>query len=341
MGSKISDILESKEINVEDLQGKTLAVDAFNTLYMFLTTIRGPDGSPLMDSKQRITSHLTGMFTRFSNYMEKGMNFIFVFDGKAPELKSEETKRRKKLKEEARQLYEEARQKEDTENMKKYAARTTFLTKEMIEEAKELASAMGFPVIQAISEGEAQAAHLVKNGEAYAVVSQDADALLNGSPRVIKNLSITGRRKKPRSYDYQTIYPELITLDDNLKSLNLTREKLLALAILVGTDYNYGGIKGIGPKKALKLLQENTVEKAFEKAKWNEKSDIEWKKIYNTIEEMPVHDDYSLEFKKPDYKKIKEILMDKDFNEERINKTLEKLQNAEKQRAQKGLGDFF
>ena len=150
MGVAISELLEGTEIKPENLKGKVLAVDSFNTLYMFLTTIRGADGSPLMDSQGRITSHLVGIFSRFSNLMEKGLKFVFVFDGTPPELKSEERDRRRALKEEAKSLYEEAKQKEDIENMKKYAARTVFLTKEMIDEAKQLITAMGMPIVQVL-----------------------------------------------------------------------------------------------------------------------------------------------------------------------------------------------
>jgi flap endonuclease-1 len=245
------------EIKLESLSGRILAVDSFNVLYMFLTTIRGPDGSPLMDSKGNTTSHLVGLFSRFSNLMEKGIKFVFVFDGKAPDLKKEERERRKQLKDEAQKLYDVAQSEENVENMKKYAARTTVLTKEMIEEAKELIEAMGMTVVIAPSEGEAQAAHIVKNGDAYAVMSQDADSLLTGSPRTIRNLSITGRRKMPGSHAYKNVLPELIDLNDNLKELEMTQDQLIVLAILVGTDYNYGGVKGIGPKKALILMKKH------------------------------------------------------------------------------------
>src|SRR5690606_27109290 len=164
MGSKITELLETKEIPLKDLKGKILAVDAFNTLYMFLTTIRGVDGNPLTDNQGRITSHLQGLFSRFSNYLEQGLKFVFVFDGESPDLKKDERERRKKLKQEALELYEQARKEQNIENMKKYAARSTFLTKEMVDEAKALLTAMGIPIIQAPSEGEAQATHLVKKG---------------------------------------------------------------------------------------------------------------------------------------------------------------------------------
>lgn len=340
MGSKISDLLEGKELKIEDLSGKILAVDAFNTLYMFLTTIRGPDGSPLMTSEGKITSHIQGLISRFTNYMDKGLKFVFVFDGKPPSLKSEESKRRKELKQEAQKLFEEAKQKEDIENMKKYAARSVFLTNEMIEETKELLSYLGIPLIQAPSEGEAQAAHMVLKGDAYAVVSQDADSILNGAPRVIKNLSITGKRKLPGNLGYKNLEPELIELKPNLKKLDLTQDELIMLAILIGTDYNYGGVKGIGPKKGLKLIKEKK-EKSFEEINWEDNFKISWRDIFDTIKHMPITDNYEIKFNSPNYSKLNSFLKEREFSESRIENTIAKLKEIENKNKQKGLSDFF
>jgi flap endonuclease-1 len=344
MGVAISGLLEGKEIKPEDLKGKILAVDAFNTLYMFITTIRGADGSPLTDSKGRVTSHLVGLFSRFSNLMEKGVKFVFVFDGKAPELKHKERERRKDLKLEATKLYEEAKQGEDIENMKKYAARTAFLTSEMIQDAKDLLTAMGIPYVDAPSEGEAQAAYIVKKADAYAVVSQDADSLLSGAPRVIRNLSISKKRKMPGSYNYQTVNPEMIDLKDNLSNMKISQDQLIALSILVGTDYNYGGVKGIGPKKGIKLVQKHKedFDALFTEVNWSDSFNIDWRAIFDTIKNMPVTDDYKIAFFPPDFDAIKTLLVDKyDFSEERVSGTLEKLEKAKKINEQKGLGDFF
>lgn len=344
MGVAITELLKSKEIKIADLKGKVLAVDAFNILYMFTTTIRGPDGAPLMDSKGRITSHLTGLFSRFSNLLEKGIKFVFVFDGIAPDLKKKERDRRRKLKEEAKELYEEAKQSQDIENMKKYAARSVFLTEDMIREAKLLIKAMGMPILDAPSEGEAQAAHIVKRGDAFAVLSQDADCLLNEAPRMIRNLSITARRKMPGQFSHKAAEPELIELKENLDSLKINQDQLIALAILVGTDYNYGGIKGIGPKKAIKLIKthKENFEKIFKEAKWEEHYDFSWKKIFEIIKEMPLTDKYTLKFNDPNPDKIKELLVkEHDFSEERVANTLAKLEEYKKLNAQKGLSDFF
>lgn len=341
MGSNITALLKTKETKLEDLKNKTLAVDAFNTLYMFLTTIRGPDGTPLSDSKGNMTSHLIGILSRFINYKEQGIDFIFVFDGKPPELKSTERERRKTLKVKAREAFDEAKKQNDVQNMKKYAARATFLNKEMIDDAKELLTLMGIKIYQSPSEGEAQAAQFVKEGKAYAVLSQDADALLAGAPRVIKNLSISGKRKKPKSYSYETVYPEIIHLKENLDNLNITQDKLIALAMLVGTDYNYGGIKGIGPKKALKLITQNNIADAFDKAKFDDKSETSWKEIYEVIKSIKIDKNVVPKKQKFNPAEFKKFLENREFSEKRIENYSSRLKKLNEQGKQEGLNSFF
>ncbi len=343
MGTKLKEIIEKKEITIEELKGKVVVIDSYNVLYQFLTTIRQPDGSLLTDSKGNITSHLAGLFNRTVRLMQSGIKLAFVFDGKPPELKTKERERRKALKETAQQEYEIAKEREDIESMKKFAARTTKLTKEMAEEAKELISALGIPIIQAPSEGEAQAAYMVKKGDAYASVSQDYDSLLFATPKLIQSLTISERKKMAGKLAYQEVKPEIIDLKHNLDLLKLTQDKLIILGILVGTDYNIGGIKGIGPKKALKLLQErDDFDNIFTELKWNEQFEFSWQEVFDTIKNMPHTDDYTLKWIDPNISKVKEILCEKhDFSQTRIDAAMEKLLKEKEKKAQKGLGDFF
>ncbi len=287
MGVKLTDIIEGKIISLGDLRGKTLAVDAFNMLYQFLTTIRGPDGNPLTDNKGRETGHLVGLFSRVTKLMQEELKLVFVFDGKAPELKKAERERRKQLKEEAKIAYDAAVANEDIDEMRKYAGRTTRLTKVMIEESKQLLDALGIPYINAPSEGEAQAAHMTKKGDVWGLISQDYDCLLFGTPRMIKNLSVNARRKKTGTFATQAIEPEILNLHDILTKNNLKREELIILGLLIGTDFNIGGIKGLGPKKGLKLLEKYKSEEhegfedLFQEIKWSEHFDVDWKEVYD------------------------------------------------------------
>ena len=342
MGVNLKELVTKQPVTFEDLKGKVLAVDAFNILYQFLTTIRTPDGRPLTDSKGRVTSHLIGLFSRTTSFLKQGLKPVFVFDGKVPELKHHELEKREAVKVEAQKLYEKAVVEEDVEAMQKYGGRTARLTKDMVAEAKNLLTLLGIPVVQAPSEGEAQASFIVAQGDAWAVVSQDYDSLLYGADRLIQNLSIAGRKKKTGVLGTVVVKPELIELKQLLKDLSISQDQLIALAMLVGTDYHPGGVKGIGPKKALALVKEQkTLEKIFTTAKWSEHCTVSWQEIFGLFKKTPATKEYSLKFKAPDKEGVKHFLVDEhDFGAERVEKTLADLQEQHSKRSQKGLGDF-
>ena len=344
MGVAITKIVPSTTLQIDDLQNRILAVDGYNILYQFLTTIRGPDGTPLTDSKGNVTSHLTGLFSRTCNLLAKGVKLVFVFDGEIPDLKRKEIERRRALKADAQASFEAAKEREDVREMKKYAGRTSKLTKEMVEQAKQLLDALGVPWVDAPGEGEAQAAALVKQGHAWAVVSQDADALLYESPRIIKNLAVSGRRKLPGRSAYVTVDPELIEHRKVLEELELDTDQLRVLAVLIGTDYNVGGVKGIGPKKGLKLLHEHDhdFENVFAAAKWDEHwPDLPWQDVLDVFEEMPVEDSGPFTFGNVDPDNVRELLVEKhEFSLARVENALEKVLQAQ-DNSQKGLGEFF
>jgi len=343
MGLNIKSIITKKELDFKDLQNKVVAVDGFNILYQFLTTIRQQDGTPLMNKKGQITSHLNGLFFRTTNLMKRGIKPVFVFDGKPPKLKLEERQRRREIKQKAQEKFQEAKKAQDVTSMKKYASRTAYLTKEMVDQSKELLSLLGLPIVQAPSEGEAQAAHMVISKHAYAAVSQDYDTLLYGCPLLIHNLSVAGRKKLPGRPVYKTIKPEIIHLKDLLASLGIDQQQLLILSILIGTDYNRGGVKGIGPKKALKLVKEykGKWDELFQHVKFKEHSATEWKEIYDTFRNMPVTSEYTLDFKPPQMDKLKEFLIEQhDFSSARIENSLKDLEQEKVKQQQKSLLGF-
>ncbi|HLC89212.1 MAG TPA: flap endonuclease-1 [Candidatus Nanoarchaeia archaeon] len=342
MGLQFKDLVIKKEIAIKDLANKVLAIDSMNLLYQFLTTIRAADGSALTDSKGRVTSHLIGLFNRTTTLMENGLKLVFVFDGRAPEIKQKTWEKRTKIKTEAAKKFKQAQEAEDLAEMRKYASRTVVLDKEMINDAKKIITALGLPIVQAPSEGEAQTAYMVKKGDAYASVSQDYDNLIFGCPLLVRNLSIAGKRKKAGKFAFTAVKPEMISLPAVLKHLDLEIDQLIVLAILIGTDYNPGGVKGIGPKTALKLLKEHgqNYDLIIKEAGWD--YDLDWKDIFHTIKEMPTTDDYKLEWKTIDREKlIKLLVKEYDFNEERVASKLDKLGQVQNQLKQKGLGSFF
>lgn len=338
MGVQLKDILAPKRISLEHINGHRLAIDAFNTLYQFLTIIR-KDGMPLMDSKGKVTSHISGLLYRTAKFVEAGIQPCYVFDGSPPDFKLIRVEREKRKKAAEKKL-KEARERDDLDGIKLYSQQATRLEPYMIEDSKKLLTLMGIPWIQAPSEGEAQATYMASKGDAWAVASQDFDALLFGAPRLVRNLTITGRRKIPRKDTYIEVVPELIELELVLSNLNLKREELVCLGILVGTDYNPGGIKGIGPKKALSLVKEKG-RSALDGVEWMDN----WPdrdKLVQFFMEPPHTDDYELEWCDPDPEGAKEFLVHgHDFLEERVNKVFNTLQAEREKGRQEHLSQWF
>ncbi|MCF7910094.1 flap endonuclease-1 [Candidatus Pacearchaeota archaeon] len=347
MGLSIREIIPRKEIELSDLNKKTVCIDAFNILYQFLSSIRQIDGTPLMDSKKRITSHLSGLFYRNISLMNEGIKLVYVFDGKPHALKNHTSEIRSEIRANARGKYEEAKQEQDFGLMKKYSSQLIRLNDEMISESKELLDAMGIPVVQAPGEGEEEAAYLAKiKEEVYASASQDYDSLLFGAPKLVRNLTLSKKKKNPYG-GYTEVKPELIELQKVLDSLEINLDQLICLGILVGTDYNPKGIPGIGPKKALQLVQRHKqpvlIFRSVEEQIMSlpEEDRFNWKEIFEIFHKPNVQNE-EFEFKSPDYEKIKEILVERhEFSLERVEKQLDKLRNVEKKQKQKGLGEWF
>ena len=343
MGVNLRGLVPIQIVKLEDLGGSTLAIDAFNALYQFLAIIRQPDGTPLKDSTGKITSHLSGLFYRTSNLIEMGIKPVYVFDGVPPVLKRAEIERRKQIKVEAAFHYEKALAKGDLPKARMLAQATTSMKDYMKEDARRLLGLMGLPYVQAPSEGEAQAAHLTQKGEAEYCASQDYDSLLFGAPRLLRNVTISGRRKLPSKGVYVDVVPELVDLEKVLKECGITHEQLIDIGILIGTDFNPNGIKGLGPKTALKLIkQHGTLEKSLPHIK-----NAAFPHPPESIREIFLHpnirDDYELEWKAPDVEGIVNFLVrEKDFTEERVRKALERMQQgAAKQKGKTTLEKWF
>jgi len=338
MGLQITNIVPKDEIEIEELKGKTLAVDAFNVIYQFLSTIRQPDGTPLQDSKGRVTSHLSGLFYRNVNLLLEGIKLVYVFDGLHPEQKKATQDKRMEAKDSAREKYEKAVDEEDIESMGKYAKQLSFLDDKKIIESKELLEAMGIAVVQAPGEGEAQASFMCKKGDAYAVASQDYDCLLFEAPKLIQNLTLATKRKTASGFI--EVKPQFIELKNVLKELELNQEQLICLGVLCGTDYNPGGVKGIGPKKALKLVKEyKKAENVFEFLKKEGKYEVNfsWKEIFELMKKPEVDKNYKIDFPSFNFDKVKRLLMQHDFSEERIEKQFDKIREMNENKKQKTL----
>ena len=329
MGVNLRNLVPKTTVKLVDLSGKSIAIDAYNALYQFLAIIRQPDGTPLKDRSGRVTSHLSGLLYRTSNLVEMGIKPIYVFDGVPPALKETEIKRRMKAKKEALVRYEQAVKEGRIEEARVYAQATSRLKDYMADDSKRLLDLMRIPWIQASSEGEAQAAHLVKRGDADYCASQDYDSLLFGAPRFVRNVTISGRRKLPRKKVYIEVVPEIVELEQVLKECGITYEQLIDVGILIGTDFNPEGIKGLGPKTALKLVKEHgSLENALPHIK-NAEFPAEPQRIREIFLHPNVTDNYKIEWKEPDAESvINFICRERDFSENRVRKALEKMRKG-------------
>ena len=326
MGVNLRDLVPKKQVVLSDLSGRSIAIDAYNALYQFLAIIRQPDGTPLKDRTGMITSHLSGLLYRTANLAEMGMKVAYVFDGVPPALKEVEIRRRARVKEEAIVKYEKALQEGKMEEARTYAQATSRLKDYMAEDSKHLLALMGVPWVQAPSEGEAQAAYLTKKGDTDYCASQDYDSLLFGAPSLIRNVTISGRRKLPGKQVYIDVTPEVVELNQVLEELAVTREQLVDIGILVGTDFNPEGVKGIGPKTALTLIkQHGSLENALPHLK-TATFPVEPQRIREIFLNPKVTDNYQLRWKEPNIEGVVDFLCrERDFSEDRVRKAVEKM----------------
>ncbi|MEM4367084.1 MAG: flap endonuclease-1 [Candidatus Anstonellales archaeon] len=343
MGVDISSVITPRQISFLDLNGKKVGIDAFNTLYQFLSSIRQEDGTPLQDMKGNVTSHLAGILYRTARFFEFGVLPVYVFDGEKTPFKIKEIERRAEQKRLAEERLRKAIEEERVEEVGRYAKAVIKLDKQKISESKELISSLGIPVVTAMFEGEAEAASMASKGLIDGVASQDYDALVFGAPVLYRNLTLNERRRVGGREI--TVRPEMLIQSEVLKQLGITKEKLVWLALLIGTDFNQG-ITGVGAKKGLALVKSV---QSFNELKTivAEKYKQEFEDYIDEVAEFflnpPVHSDYSIKWSKPDKGKVFSILCkEHDFSEERVAKVLERMESAyEKRIMQRRIDSWF
>jgi flap endonuclease-1 len=341
MGVDLGELFPKTTCSYTDFSGRIIAIDAYNVIHQFLAIIRQQDGTPLKDANGHITSHLSGLFFRTSNLVEAGIKPVYVFDGKPHLLKARTIDERRKRRLEAETAYQAALAAGDLATAKSKASQTSRMTDDILTESKELLHALGIPYVQAPSEGEAQASVMVQHGNAYAVGSQDFDCLLFGTPLLIRNLTSSERRKLPGKQAYVKVLPELLRLDQGLTAHSITREQLVDIAIMLGTDFN-DGIKGYGPKKSLTAIKEHSTLEHFLQAHPDITLPLDEINLIRSLFLQPqITTDYTLKWTPPDTGKVKQVLCEEhQFSESRVTPALEKFQKAEYLLKQRNLFDF-
>ena len=328
MGIDFGDAIPREKIQLEDIAGWKLAVDGYNTLYQFLAIIRGMDGGHLRDSQGRVTSHISGLFYRNINLLELGMKLVYVFDGKPPELKMEEIRRRSEQRREAKDQYLRALQSGDLVQARKYAEASTVLRRDMVADAKELLDAMGIPWVDAPSEGEAQASTMAIEGAVNAVASQDHDSIVFGAPILVRNVTISGKRRLPSKGIVVNVVPERIQLSSVLAATGLTREQLVDFAILLGTDFNPDGFEGVGPATALKYLKKYGRLEDISELK-DELQSVNYKGIRDLYLNAPSTKGVAPEWGQIDREKVISLLIgEHSFSRDRVESALARVKSA-------------
>ena len=334
MGLNLKELVVREKTKLESFSNKVIAIDAYNAIYQFLASIRGPDGMQLTDSEGKITSHLSGLLYRNINFLSLGIKPIYVFDGKPPSLKTAEIERRRQIKKDATVKYEKAIAAGNLADARKFAQQTTSMRDGMVDESKKILSLFGIPFIDAPSEGEATAAHLTNTGQAYASASQDFDSVLLGTKRLIRNFTNSGRRKIPNRNTYIEIEPEIIETKKTLEALQVTREQLVDIGILIGTDFNPDGFERIGPKTALKMIKQYSHLEDIPQIQ-DQLQNIDYVQIRKIFLEPEVADVKEIEFKEVNYEElIKYLVKERSFSEDRVQSSLNRLKKALEKKSQ-------
>ena len=331
MGLDLKSLLVRDKTKLESFTNKIVAIDAYNAIYQFLAIIRGPEGLHLTDTQGRVTSHITGLLYRNINFLSLGIKPVYVFDGKPPSLKSAEIEHRKQIKKDATVKYERAVSEGKMEDARKFAQQTTSMKDGMVEDSKHLLDLFGIPYIQAPSEGEATAALLTTTGHADVAASQDFDSILFGARKLVRNFTNSGRRKLPNRNTYIEIEPEIIDYKKNLEALGITREQLIDVGILIGTDFNPDGFERIGPKTAIKMIKEHG--KLEDVTQIQEQLEmIDYNAIRKIFLEPEVATVDKIEFGEVRYDDIINYLSnERSFSRDRVNSSLNRLKkNMEK-----------
>ncbi|WP_254528943.1 flap endonuclease-1 [Natrinema gelatinilyticum] len=239
----LRDIAVIEEIPFDDIEG-VVAVDAHNWLYRYLTTtVKWTNSDAYTTADGTEVANLVGIVQGLPKFFENDVTPVMVFDGGPSELKTDEIESRREQRRSYEAQLETAREEGDEIAIAQLESRTQRLTPTIQETSREVLRLLDVPIVEAPAEGEAQAAHMAKRGDADYVGSEDYDALLFGAPLTLRQLTSKGD-------------PELMDLEATLDHHDLTLEQLIDAAILIGTDFN-DGVTGIGPKTAISAITEH------------------------------------------------------------------------------------
>ena len=150
----------------------------------------------------------------------------------------------------------------------------------------------------------------------YAVGTEDMDALTFGTTVLLRHLTFSEARKMPIKEFH---------LDKVLEGMELSMDQFVDLCILLGCDY-CEKIRGMGPKNAIKLIQEHkTIEEIIKKVKGDKKYTVpenwpfeEARRLFKEPEVTSAAD-LELKWEKPNEEELVKFMCEKKgFDEQRI-----------------------
>jgi flap endonuclease-1 len=311
----LRDLAVIEPISFADLGGSIVAIDAHNWLYRYLTTtVRFTASSAYTTADGEEVANLIGVVQGLPKLLEADVTPVFVFDGGVTELKDDEVETRREQRERYEDELEAAREGEaDAAEISTLESRTQRLTETIQTTTRELLALLDVPIVEAPAEGEAQAAHMARHGDADHVGSEDYDALLLGAPRTLRGLTSSGD-------------PECMDFERTLADLDLTWEGLVDAAILMGTDFNEG-ISGIGPKTAVKLIREHGALDAALAARGESIAHVD--RIREMFLDPTVTDDYAYDVDiEPDIEAARRYVTDWGIPTEEVERGFERIEDA-------------
>jgi len=224
--------------NIKDYENKIILIDAVLMIYKNIMAIR-KNGYDIKNNGKNIT-HIHSMINKLKKFKEFNITAIFVFDGKPPDLKTKTLEERERIKSVMKAKYDKAKTNKEKE---KYYYLKSDITDEEISDCVKLIQLFGFCTLFAREEADQLLASLSRNDKVSGVVTDDMDILIFGGKNILKNFSVD-----PKKYFYE------INLDKFKQDAKFNQDKLIILALLLGTDYSMN-VKNIGPSKAPELVK--------------------------------------------------------------------------------------
>jgi len=239
LGVKGWDFIPWRWVDISELTMNKIAIDAFNYMIRRMSTI-----NRVTRVRERIPlTHVSIGLSLIRTSLKKHIIPIFVFDGPPETLKRDADPELIHI---ANSLYRWYKKEGDPFNQEiaeplnnSPALRTYFAAQHL----KDICSSIGVPVVSASSEAELMCAVMCREGLVGSVASNDMDAILFGSPHVIRSLQLSKNQM------------EQVTLQGIQEVIDLELEELRDLAIVCGCDFHKKGVPGIGPRKGVVLLR--------------------------------------------------------------------------------------